>query len=328
MKAIIPVAGAGTRLRPFTSTIPKPLLPVAGKPILGHIIDNLIDDGIDDFVLIIGYMGDKIQEYIEENYDFKMTFVKQDKLLGLGYAVKLGLDVCENEPVLIALGDTIIEISLSKIFDSRRNTVGVHLVDNPKRFGVVELGGDRIIGLEEKPEHPKSNFAITGPYFFEDAHVLRDALEDLFRKGIRTRDEFQLTDAMKLMVENGESIYAIEIHGWFDCGDVETLILTNRHLLENVSSPKPQSSAVFIPPVYVGPNAKVESSIIGPNVSIGKGSVIRDAIIADSILGDNSEVSCGILRESILGNESAYHGRSRRMILGDYSYGGVYEKDH
>jgi len=327
MKAIIPVAGTGTRLRPFTATVPKPLLPVAGKPILAHIVDNLLSNGIDELIFIVGYKGDKIREYVEKKYSVKTIFVEQEKLLGLGYAVKLGLEKCSNEPVIIALGDTIIEMGLKGVIAGGRNTIGVHRVENPRRFGVVELDNDRIIDMQEKPEHPASNLAITSPYFFTDSSVLYEALNKVIAKGIRTRGEYQLTDAMRIMVENGEEIYATEITGWFDCGTVETLIETNRHLLEHVPPMKHQKNTVFIPPVYVGEGATIERSVIGPNVSIGDNSVVRDSIIVDSIIGNGAVTEHCILKSSILGNESSYRGQCRRLILGDHSEGGFYDSE-
>jgi len=324
MKAIIPVAGRGTRLRPFTSTVPKPLLPVAGKPILAHIIDNLIETGVDELILITGYMGDKIRAYVEKKYDLKLHFVKQDRLLGLGYAINLGLKICNNEPVLVALGDTIIETGLEGFVDSGYNTIGVVKVDDPRRFGVVEVDGRKVIGLQEKPENPKSDLAITGPYYFQNSDVVKEALNFIIEKEIQTRGEYQITDAMARMVENGAEIYISKIEGWFDCGTVDTLIWTNRHLLEHASPPEKIDTVVFIPPVFIGENAVIERSVIGPNVSIGEGAEVRDSVIADSILGDNAVAEECNIRTSVLGNESAFRGHWNRMILGDYSEGGYY----
>ncbi len=322
MKAIIPVAGTGSRLRPFTATVPKPLLPVAGKPILAHILDNIIASGVDEVILIIGYKGEKIREYVERNYSIRKNFVEQKELLGLGYAVRLGLDFVDNEPVLVALGDTIVELGLGEILRGDRNIIGVRRVEDPRRFGVVELEKSRIIRLEEKPEHPASDMAITSPYFFTDSDNLKASLDEIIGKKLRTRGEYQLTDAIQLMVAGGEKIFACEIKGWFDCGTVETLIETNRHLLKNVKSTPEAENAVIVPPVYIGKGATVERSVIGPFVSIGEGAEVRDSVIADSIIGDGAIVERSLLRASILGNRSIYRGQSSRMILGDHSEGG------
>ncbi len=327
MKAIIPVAGVGARLKPFTSTVPKPLLPVAGKPILAHLMDNLSRLGVDRFILITGYMGDKIRSFVDADYPGKAEFYEQETLLGLGYAVKLGLRACDNERVIVALGDTIIEADLSGSIGKKTNVVGIHKVENPRRFGVVELDGDRIVGMEEKPKEPKSDMAIAGFYIFENSDTISAALDTIVEKGIKTRGEYQLTDAMRLMLENGEEFYAARIEGWFDCGTVETLIETNKHLLAKVGEPKPIDSVVFVPPVYVGKGAKIVQSVIGPNVSVGDNATIRDSIIVDSILGDRVSVERAHLRGSILGNESSYCGRWAKMILGDHSEGGYYNEN-
>jgi len=325
MKAIIPVAGTGTRLRPFTSTVPKPLLPVAGKPILAHILDSLLDGGVDEFIIVVGYMGNRIREFVESKYSIPIKFVEQEKLLGLGYAVHLGLKEVGDEPVLIALGDTIIELGIDRIINGGRNVIGVRKVDNPRRFGVVEMKGDRIIGLQEKPEHPKSNLAITGPYFFTDSEALKLALEYIVEEGIKTRDEFQLTDALQLIVEGGMDIYTNKIAGWFDCGTVETLIETNRHFLKRSPAPRKFDNAVIIPPVFIGENCILERCVVGPFVSIGNSVVIKDSVISDSIIGDGASVEGAFLKRSILGNSSAYQGHSNRLILGDHSQGGFFE---
>ncbi|HHS49740.1 MAG TPA: hypothetical protein ENN07_01335, partial [candidate division Zixibacteria bacterium] len=262
MKAIIPVAGAGTRLRPFTTTVPKPLLPVAGKPILAHLMDNLCDFGVDKFIIIVGYLGDKIRQFVEANYPGMAVFIEQERLLGLGYAVKLGLKECGEGPVIVALGDTIIEADMSD-FPLNTNLLGLHRVDNPQRFGIVELDGDRIVAMEEKPAEPKSDMAIAGFYYFKDSAKILDALETIVEKGIKTRGEYQLTDAMKLMLERGESFRAKQILGWFDCGTVATLIETNKHLLEKVDTPESRGTVVFIPPVFVGKDTSIERCIIG-----------------------------------------------------------------
>ncbi len=324
LKAIIPVAGAGTRLKPFTTTVPKPLLPVAGKPILAHLLDNLEELGVERFIFIIGYMGDKIRAFVDAKYPGKAQFVEQQTLLGLGYAVKLGLGLCKNEPVVVALGDTIIETDMSEFEVGSANIIGIHRVDNPKRFGIVELSGDRIVGMEEKPSSPKSDMAMTGFYLFENSDKILRALDRLIEQNIKTRDEFQLTDAMSLMLSEGDLFIARKIENWHDCGTVSTMLETNEHLLKKAKTPPSDGSTIFIAPVYIGEGAKIRRSIVGPNVSIGDGAVVEDSIISDSIIGDRSSIERAHLKYSILGNESAYRGRWAKMILGDHSEGGYY----
>ncbi len=320
MKAVIPVAGVGERLRPFTHTTPKPLLAMAGKPILAHIIDGLIESGIDELILVVGYLGEKIENFVRNRYDIPINIVWQDELLGLGYAVYLALNHIEDdEPFLIALGDTIIEADISKIISSTEHIIGVTWVEDPRRFGVVELSGKRIIGMEEKPENPKSNWAIAGLYYFVNAAELRTQLKNLTEKNIRTKGEIQLTDALGRMLNNGEEFGASVIEGWFDCGKSETLLATHRHLLGKNGKITELPGCIVIPPVHISKNATVENSIIGPFVSIGKNAIIKSAILKNSIVSDGAIINHCILENSILGNDSSFSGIPFRLNLGDTS---------
>ena len=182
MRAIIPAAGEGRRLRPFTHTRPKPLLPVAGKAILAHIIDDLIDTGITDFSIVVGYMGELVENYIRQRYgnEISVRFVVQKRLLGLGYAVLLALEgLADDEPVVVALGDTIVKADLAAFIGENVNCIGLHKVDDPRRFGVASLSNQRITAVVEKPKMPDSNWAITGLYLFRETAPLRNTLQRL-----------------------------------------------------------------------------------------------------------------------------------------------------
>ncbi len=320
MKAIIPVAGVGERLKPFTHTTPKPLLSMAGKPILAHIIDRLLPQGVDELVLVVGYLGERIEEFVRKRYDLPIHIVWQDRLLGLGYAVYVALGrVADDEPFLVILGDTIIEADLSRVIGSRKNIIGITRVDDPRRFGVVELSGTRIIGMEEKPAKPKSNWVIAGVYHFGEARKLREALEYVIENDIRTRGEIQLTDALARMLEDGVVFEGLVIDGWYDCGKPETLLQTHRHLLEHHGNITELSGSIVIPPVYVAASAVVESCVLGPYVSVGEGAKIRRSIIRDSIVGDGATLCNCILENSIIGNDAAFYDRPHRLNLGDSS---------
>ena len=234
--AIIPVAGVGTRLRPHTHTLPKVLLHVAGKPIIAHILDDLPALGIRKAVLIVGYMGDLVREYVVRNYPrLEAHFVEQPERLGLGHAVSLAAAHVDDQPILIILGDTIFEADLRGVLAGPTHSIGVKAVDDPRRFGIVETDrSGKVTLLIEKPERPASNLAITGIYYFTHAGPLLAALEEIQRKDIRTKGEFQLTDAMELMVQNGETLTTFPVAGWYDCGKTETLLETNRILLSKI----------------------------------------------------------------------------------------------
>jgi glucose-1-phosphate thymidylyltransferase len=319
MKAVIPVAGEGTRLRPHTHTVPKPLLRVAGKPILGHILDDIRNLGIDEVVLIVGYRGEEIVEYVRSTYDMKVTVVEQQERMGLGHAIYLSREPVGSDPVLILLGDSIFKGDLARMARSGGNHIGVKRVPDPQRFGIVELEGERIAGVVEKPEKPRSDLAIVGIYFIEDSVALYDALESVIRSDTRTRGEFQLTDGLKLMIDRGIELRAFEVEGWFDCGKAETLLETNRALLDMISPEVEVPGSILIHPVYVAADARLESSVIGPYVSVAQGSVIRRSIIKDSIIGENAMVEDALLGSSLVGDNAAVKGNFKRLNVGDSS---------
>lgn len=203
MRAVIPVAGVGTRLRPHTYSLPKVLLNVAGKPILAHILDSLVEQKITKATIITGYMGALVEEYVSKRYtDIEFEFVEQTERLGLGHAIWTGRNTYNDEELMIILGDTIFDVDLSVAFNSEANSIGVKEVDDPRRFGVVVKNErNKISKLVEKPEQFVSNLAIVGIYHIRNTRLLIDSLNKLMDENIRTRGEYQLTDALQLMIE-------------------------------------------------------------------------------------------------------------------------------
>jgi glucose-1-phosphate thymidylyltransferase len=223
MKAVIPAAGVGTRLRPHTLTKPKALLPVAGKPILAHIVDDLTAAGVDAFVLIVGYMDAAVRGWFaRERPDLDITFVQQEQRLGLGHAVWTARDALGAEPFFCILGDTILKADYATLMGAPRSVIAVREVEDPRRFGVVEMDGERVRRFVEKPEVPPSNLAIVGAYYFHDAPALWAALDRVVAEDMRTRGEYQLTDALQLMVEGGVEFATMPVSDWYDCGKKET----------------------------------------------------------------------------------------------------------
>jgi glucose-1-phosphate thymidylyltransferase len=319
MKAIIPVAGIGSRLRPHTHTAPKALLHVAGKPILGHILDELIAYNIRDIVFIIGFLGEKIVEYVTKNYQIKASFIEQKELKGLGYAIHLAQEHITEEPVLIILGDTIFDLDLHEVIKGEYDSIGTKEVDDPRRFGIAVTDGKFVTELVEKPERPKSKQALTGIYYIKSTKLFADCLEQLITKNITTRGEYQLTDALALMLKHKCKITTFHVEGWYDCGKKETLLETNRYLLEQIKTVDGHDQAIIIPPVYIAPSAKVINSVIGPNVSIAEDAVIESSIIRDSIISSSAEVKNCLLESSLIGNNSTYNGHFHNLNLGDSS---------
>lgn len=320
MRAVIPVAGFGSRLRPHTHSLPKVLLNVAGKPILAHILDELVAQKIDNVTIITGYKGDMIEEYVNSHYNFNSTFVEQTELLGLGHAIWTASPTFDEEPLMIVLGDTIFDADLSLASKSGVNSIGVKHVDDPRRFGVVLLDDDKnIVELIEKPQTPVSNLAIVGIYYIQNGSLLKAALDSLIENEIKTNNEYQLTDALQLMLESGEQFTSFPVEGWHDCGKKETMLSTNQFLLEKYNNKYNLENVVVIDPSYISENAKVTNSVIGPYASIAEGSVVSDSIIKDSIISENSNVSNMTLDKSIIGNNAIVEGKFTELNLGSNS---------
>ena len=319
MRAIIPVAGIGTRLRPFTHSLPKVLVNVAGKPILGHILDALLQQDVTDVTIITGYKGDLVEQYVSSEYALSATYVAQEEMLGLGHAIWTARESLTDEPVLIILGDTVFDVDLSVLRTSQFSSLGVRHVDDPRRFGVVVKDGSFVDRLVEKPETPVSQLAIVGLYYIAHPVLLRDCIEHLITNDLRTKGEYQLTDALQLMVDRGEKFTTFDVEGWYDCGKPETLLETNRYLLQQRNSAAVPAGCVVIPPVYVDPSAIVEHSVIGPYTTISKGAVVRNSIVRDSIISNDAVLSDIMLEQSIIGENAQVHGTYAKINLGDAS---------
>ena len=327
MKAIIPVAGAGTKLRPLTYTQPKALIPMAGKTILSVIIDQLREGGVDDFVFVIGYLGEKIQRYLERNYpDLKYTLVTQNDRRGTGHAIWLTHDVVGSEEVLIVLGDTICDYDLKEILASKTSMIGVRKVDDPRSFGVAELDDDdRVLKVVEKPLIPRSNMAMVGVYYVKETEAMFAALHAHMSAGMEEGGEYHLTEALQQMIDQGIPIRAFRVANWFDCGKKETLLSTNaillRKLYEEEEAPVLEQykykGAVIIPPVSIAEGCNISHSIIGPNVTIGEFTTIESSIIHDSIIGSYAELKEVVLHSSIIGSDAFIRGLSQSLNIGD-----------
>tara|TARA_B110000037_G_C17127450_1_gene508902 strand:- start:4296 stop:5297 length:1002 start_codon:yes stop_codon:yes gene_type:complete len=324
MKAVIPVAGIGTRLRPHTYSYPKPLIPVAGKPILAYIIEHLQDAGIEEFVFVVGYLGDKIIDFVKEKFpNLKAEFVFQNKREGLGHAILAAEKLIQNEPIIIVLGDTIVDSDINELLNEKTSTLGIKKVDDPRNFGVASLTKENFIAeLVEKPSIPKSNLALVGVYKILETKKLIYSIKYLVENNIRTNDEFHLTDALNYMVKQFQvQIKAITINNWFDLGKSDILLETNAILLKKYKSKKNYSeqciNSIIIPPVYIAANAKVENSIIGPNVTIGENADINYCILKDSIIGTFTSLKSVHLNFSIIGNDAIIKGNTQSLNIGD-----------
>lgn len=319
MKAIIPVAGIGNRLRPHTLSQPKPLLHVAGKPILAHILEPLVGLDLDEVVFVIGFKGGQIRDFVLNNYSFRAAFVQQDELLGLGYAIRLAMGKVSDDSVLVVLGDTIVQCDLRDFVGSGDYAVGIHRVEDPRRFGIVEISDGFVAGLEEKPDDPKTNLALIGLYYFKDPTMLKTQLDALVTSGKTTDGEIQLTDALAGMIQAGVKFQAHEVKHWYDCGKKETVLSTNRYLLKMVPTPPPVEGCAIVPPVHIGTKTRLVNSVLGPYVSVGDGAEVVNSVISDTIVGRDAKVQDAVVDSSILGQRSVVKGKKTVLNLGDYS---------
>ncbi len=318
MKALIPVAGVGTRLRPHTYSLPKVLLNVGGKPIVGHIVDELLRIRIKEIYVVVGYMGEMIEEYLKNNFKADFKFFYQEERLGLGHAAHVALSGDKSdEPLLIILGDTVFDVDLTPLLKSEYSSIGVKRVDDPRRFGVAETTDGRVTRLIEKPDQPTSNLALVGLYYIKSPLKLFDALTEVISRDIKTKGEYQLTDALQIMMDHGERITYFEIDGWYDCGKPETLLETNRHMLKKTNHYKKRDNVVIIPPVFIEDSAKISNSVIGPNATIDAEVVVSESLIRDSIIGSGASIQNSLLEGSIVGQNAQLKGSFKRVNAGD-----------
>lgn len=318
MRAVIPVAGIGTRLKPHTYTTPKVLLNVGGKPMLGHILDKLLEEEVYKVTFVIGHLGNQIKDYVESEYpSIKADFIEQKKMEGLGHAIYTAIPTFDDKEIFIILGDTVFDVYLKDVFKNKQSALGVKKVDDPARFGVAVLENGFIKKLVEKPTTPISNLALVGLYYIANADVLVKSLNKLVEKDIRTKGELQLTDALQMMLDDGEKMKTFDVDGWYDCGKPETLLSTNKFLLDKKSSSRKFENAVIISPSYIADDAKIDNSVIGPYATIDKGCIIKESVIKNSIVGANSQVSKAMLSGSIIGNNTVVKGAFKRLNIGD-----------
>lgn len=321
MKLILPIAGEGTRLRPHTHTIPKALIQVGSKPIIAHILDEIHSAiAIEEIIFIVGRLGEKVKNYIKEHYNIKATYIEQTERLGLGHAVFLAKDRFNRwDPTLIVYGDTIFNTNLKEAIREVDGCIGVKEVEHPRRFGVAEVEKGVIKRLVEKPQNPASNLALVGVNYIKNTKLLFTSLEWMIKEGKKTKGEFQLTDAFQLMIEEGARLETFMVDEWYDCGKPETLLLTNRHVLEKNSYYEEGKETIILPPVYIHPTARVRKSVIGPYVSISENASIVSSIVKDSIIGRNAYIEGLVLTSSIIGEHAVCKGTFKHLNVGDSS---------
>ncbi|MDO5509186.1 MAG: sugar phosphate nucleotidyltransferase [Weeksellaceae bacterium] len=331
MKIIIPMAGRGSRLRPHTLTVPKPLIPIAGKPIVHRLaedITSLCKDPIDEIAFITGDFGKEVEDQlvaIAEKLGARGTVVRQEEPLGTAHAIYQAKEALTG-PVIIAFADTLFraKFELDKDADG---VVWVKKVENPSAFGVVKLDENNVItDFVEKPKEFVSDLAIIGIYYFKDGGQLRKEIEYLLDNDLKSGGEYQLTDALENMRSKGNQFTLGEVDEWMDCGNKTVTVETNSKVLgfeKEVLKQFPSSSKIInsliLEPCFIGENVVIENSKIGPNVSIGNGTEIRNSNIDNSLIQECTKIQYGNLTHSMIGNNAEYYGVSRNISLGDFS---------
>ncbi len=324
MKLVIPMAGFGTRMRPHTWTRPKPLLPLAGKPMLAHILERFRELPIEEYIFITGWLGEQVETYIHETYDIPSHFVEQKELLGQAHALWLAREQMTG-PLFVLFVDTLFDdTDFSDL--QRPGLDGVIFTkheEDPRRFGVVETDAEgRATRLIEKPSSVENKNVLMGLYYFADGDWLARACETLMERRIQTKGEYYLADAVTLMIEEGANFRTREVGVWQDTGKPETTLLTHRYILEHGydnSMEALRPTVTLIPPVYIHPQAIVENAIIGPYVSIHAEAQVRDSIVRDSVIDEGALVEAALLEDSLVGRWAEVTGAFQQLNLGDSS---------
>jgi glucose-1-phosphate thymidylyltransferase len=332
MKVIVPMAGRGSRLRPHTLTVPKPLVPVGGKPIVHRLVQDiaaLCNEPIEEIGFVIGDFGPEIEAElikVAEKLGAKGSIFYQDKPLGTAHAVLCAEKLLDG-PVVVAFADTLFRADFS-IDPKADGILWVKKIDDPSAFGVVKMNeSNEIIDFVEKPKDFVSDLAMIGIYYFKDGTALKDELNFLVENGIIKSGEYQLPDALRRLTEKGMRFKPGEVTEWLDCGNKEVTVITNQRVLEFdlekgvtlVDATAKVMNSVIIPPCFVGKDVIIENSVVGPHVSLGKGSMVTNSIIKNSILQQNSIIVDANMHNSMLGSHSKYKGLAQDLSLSDYS---------
>ena len=327
MKAIIPLAGKGTRLRPHTHHTPKPLLRVGGRPVMSYILDDLQKLGIKEVVFIIGYLGDAIKEYIAREYPrFHAHYVVQEVQDGTAGALKLAEPYVDDD-LLILFVDTLFDADLSLVTTLPGEYAGVlwaKEVEDYQRFGVIVTRPDGTMErIVEKPKEPISKLANIGLYYIRDYGLLFEGIHHTLRRPAGPGGEYFLTDAFQYMVDHGARLLTAPVAGWYDCGKLDTLIETNRHLLETgqggVSKSAKLDGVRLIEPVRVEDGVVVKGGTIGPNVTLEKGARLEGSTVRDSIVGAGAVIDHSELHDSLVGASSRVEGFKGALSVADHS---------
>ncbi len=330
MRIIVPMAGMGKRMRPHTLTVPKPLIPIAGKPIVQRLVEDIAkvcSSKVEEIAFVVGRFGKETENNlieIAESLGAKGTIHYQDEALGTAHAILCAKSALKGK-VIVAFADTLFKADFT-LDENNDGTIWVQKIDNPKAFGVVKVNEKNIItDFVEKPQTFVSDLAIIGIYYFKDGEYLNRELQFLLDNNLMEKGEYQLTNALENMKQKGTQFVPGKISEWLDCGNKDATVYTNQRILEFnkntnlVSSSAQLNNSSIIPPCFLGENVVLENAIIGPHVSIGKNSIVKNSTIKNSIIQNNTQINDSEICNSMIGNYVQYKGKSDDLSIGDYT---------
>lgn len=339
MKIIVPMAGRGSRLRPHTLTVPKPLIPIAGKPIVQRLVEDIAKvagEEIEEVAFIIGDFGDEVEKsllMIAERLGAKGSIYHQEEALGTAHAIKCAEQSMTGN-VVVAFADTLFRADFTLDTNSD-GVIWVKKVEDPSAFGVVKLDDYGFItDFIEKPQTFVSDLAIIGIYYFNSGEKLMDEINHIMDNEIKVSGEYQLTTALENLRQKGAKFTLGKVDDWMDCGNKNATVETNSKILayekeemSHFTSTSTIENSLIIPPCFIGENVKIMNSKIGPGVSIGNNTVIINSNIENSLIQENTKINHGNLSNSMIGNSAQYFGVAREISLGDYSVLDFLNKD-
>tara|TARA_R110001592_G_scaffold96680_2_gene277511 strand:+ start:1558 stop:2559 length:1002 start_codon:yes stop_codon:yes gene_type:complete len=330
MKIIVPMAGRGSRLRPHTLTVPKPLVPVAGKPIVQRLVEDITKvcgEPVDEIAFIIGDFGDQVEKdlvTVAEGLGAKGSIYHQEEALGTAHAILCAKDSLKGN-VVVAFADTLFRADFT-LDSSADGIIWVNQIDDPSAFGVVKLNDENVItDFVEKPVEFVSDLAIIGIYYFKDGAYLKDELQYLIDNNITDKGEFQLTDALENMKQKGTKFVPGKVNEWLDCGNYKATVYTNQRVLEHIKNDEIVDKSLknidskIIKPCFIGKNVVLKNATIGPHVSIGDNTVIEDSTISNTIIQTNTTITNSILANSMIGNFVKIKNNTQELSVGDYN---------
>jgi glucose-1-phosphate thymidylyltransferase len=330
MKIIVPMAGRGSRLRPHTLTVPKPLVPVAGKPIVQRLVEDITKvcgEPVDEIAFIIGDFGDQVEKdliNVAEALGAKGTVYHQEEALGTAHAILCAKESLKGN-IVVAFADTLFKADFT-LDTTTDGIIWVSQIDDPSAFGVVKLDDDNVITeFVEKPETFVSDLAIIGIYYFKDGEFLSNELQYLIDNDIKEKGEFQLTNALENMKQKGTKFKTGAVSEWLDCGNKNATVFSNQRVLEfekdtnSVSDKAIIENSIIIHPCHIAENAIIKNSVIGPHVSVGNNTVITNCIIKNSIIQNDSNLTVVTIADSMIGNHATYIGKNKDLSIGDYT---------